>query len=479
MSTSEKINSYWVSRVTFPFSNYLYNRKNIIRNYKSLIKTEKYPENKIREIQLIKLKDLIKYVNRFIPYYRRKFKEIGLNPQDIKKLEDVKLIPPLNRQELIDHCKELVDERFSSSVPVADRHTGEPGEPIAFARFRRHKLVKNTSSGSTGTPTIFYEDGSRSALNWAYELRCKNWFDIQPGAKEARMGSLATKYIPNSKTVEMRRLLWNQLVLPGFNLLEEHYEMCLHNIIKFKPKVLSGIPSALVGLAEYIQKNKVDLFSYRPKLVIGRAEPVYNHEENFLRQVFECPVSDIYGSREVGHIAAKCPDGIFHINQENLLVEIEKTNTGLQNGGLGEILVTTLDESPMPFIRYRMGDIGKLASGECSCGRTLQILSELLGRTKEVFKTKDGHMISPGFWCNIFMDDALARVIKRFQIVYTRSEDIRIIIVRNHNYSPDTEVYLKKLLEKNFDSDTKVDFIYVSDIKPQISGKYQMVKWEK
>ncbi len=120
MSTSEKINSYWVSRVTFPFSNYLYNRKNIIRNYKNLIKTEKYPEEKIREIQLLKLKNIIEYANQFIPYYQKKFKEIGLNPHDIKKLEDIELIPPLSRQDVIAYHKEMVDFRFRSSIPVAD-----------------------------------------------------------------------------------------------------------------------------------------------------------------------------------------------------------------------------------------------------------------------------------------------------------------------------------------------------------------------
>ncbi|NIO20695.1 MAG: hypothetical protein GTN76_08155 [Candidatus Aenigmarchaeota archaeon] len=77
------------------------------------------------------------------------------------------------------------------------------------------------------------------------------------------------------------------------------------------------------------------------------------------------------------------------------------------------------------------------------------------------------------------MSEKIAGSIKRFQVVYTKSGDIRIRMVRRENYSLETEAYLRKFLEKNFDSNTKIEFVYVPEIKPQVSGKYQMVTWEK
>jgi phenylacetate-CoA ligase len=177
----------------------------------------------------------------------------------------------------------------------------------------------------------------------------------------------------------------------------------------------------------------------------------------------------------VGHIAGLCPHGSFHINQEHLHVETDRSLAGNSGADQGELLVTTLDISPMPFIRYRMGDIGTLAPSRCACGRTLQVIEDLLGRTGEIFMTKNGRMISPNFWCRTFMDTRLAGSVKRFQVVYKRNDVISIRIVRNGNYSDKTENDLKEYLEKNFDRGNKIDFEYRENIEPLISGKYQMI----
>ena len=76
----------------------------------------------------------------------------------------------------------------------------------------------------------------------------------------------------------------------------------------------------------------------------------------------------------------------------------------------------------MPFIRYRMGDIGDVKPSRCQCGRTLQVIENLLGRTGEIFITKDGRMISPNFWCRTFMSGKVSGAIRRFQVVYTRTK---------------------------------------------------------
>lgn len=472
MNLQHKLHDYVVGRITFPFLNYLFNRESIIPTYKKLIKSEWYLENLLQEMQLAKLRNLVEYANRWIPYYKRKFNEIGFTPSDLKRLDDIKLIPPLSRQDVIDHHHEMVDIRLQPSIHYADHSKKSPGEPVPFAKFRRHKLVRNTSSGSTGAPTIFYETGSVTARNWACELRLKHWYGIHPGASEARLVRLAADYLPSRTAIRLRKCFWNQLILPGVNLSEEEYAHCYRQIMQFKPEVLWGFTSALTGLADYMQRHARTLPAGHPKLIIGWAAPIYEHENKILTEVFACPVANIYGAREVGHVAATCPHGAFHLNQELLYVESEDA---AENSGPGEILVTTLAASPMPFIRYRMGDLGKVTRAHCKCGRALATLTEFLGRTGEVFITKDGRMISPNFWCRTFMNAQLAQAVSRFQVVYAKSGNIRVRIVRNGNYLPEIEAGLKKHLEKNFHSDTNITFEYVPRIDPQVSGKYQMV----
>jgi phenylacetate-CoA ligase len=395
------------------------------------------------------------------------FAEIGFKPEDIRTLEDIKQIPPLNREDVVERRHEMVDRRFQESIPLADQSTLGPGQPIAFARFRRHKLVKNTSAGSTGIPTVFYEDGSTTAWNWAHELRLKAWFGCTPGGREARFARLSTDYLPSSRTLRMRKRLWHQLILPGVDLTDEIYELCLQKTREYRPKLIYGFTTALTGFADYLQRTGQGILPVRPRVVTTWAAPLYAHEDYLLKQVFDCPVTNIYGSREVGHVAGLCPHGTMHVNQERYYVEVNGDSPG-------ELLVTPLFVTPMPFIRYRIGDIGAIGGSECPCGRHHQVLSELLGRNAEVFVTQDGHMIAPNFWCRTFMGDGPSRNIEKFQVVYRKDGSVHVRIIRRENYGDEVEEYLRNSLKKSFGS-TPFEFEYVSRIDPLPSGKYQMV----
>jgi len=156
-------------------------------------------------------------------------------------------------------------------------------------------------------------------------------------------------------------------------------------------------------------------------------------------------------------------------------VEQDAIEDETQGGETGEILVTTLDISPMPSIRYRMGDLGRVSESTCECGRKLQVLKDFLGRTGEVYRTSDGRMISPNFWCRTFMNVKLSDAVKRFQVIYIRDNYMRIKIVKSPTYTEATEGILFDHLRNNFAEDMTFEFEYVPEIKPQLSGKYQMV----
>jgi phenylacetate-coenzyme A ligase PaaK-like adenylate-forming protein len=71
----------------------------------------------------------------------------------------------------------------------------------------------------------------------------------------------------------------------------------------------------------------------------------------------------------------------------------------------------------MPFLRYRIGDLAEFAEDACSCRRSLSVLKSILGRTGDVFKTKDGRLIEPGFWCHAFMVGRQSQDVEKFQVV--------------------------------------------------------------
>jgi len=98
-----------------------------------------------------------------------------------------------------------------------------------------------------------------------------------------------------------------------------------------------------------------------------------------------------------------------------------------------------------------------------------------MGRVGEVFKTKEGHLIEPNFWCIAFEEGRPSQDVERYQVVYRRDDSIRIRIVPRRGYSAETEAELRRFLEKNFPSKAHFEFEYVSEIKPQSSGKYAFV----
>jgi phenylacetate-CoA ligase len=459
-----------VRSLLFPFSQHLYNRRGIRAEYRKSARTEYWAEDQIAVLQIKELRAVLEHAYRHVPYYERLFNDIGIRPGDIRTLDDLRQIPALSRDDVIAHRLDLVDRRFRSSIDGADSSKRGPAEPIPFAGLRRHPLVRNTSSGSTGAPTVFYEHGKVSAMSWANELRVKRWYGISAGQRETRLVRVSPEYVLKSKANRIRRFLWNQWMLPGVNLSKRHYELIVDHLGSFRPKVIWAFTSAAAGLARHIWDEGENNPPWKPALIIAWAAPLYDHERKIMEQVFGCSISNIYGLREVGHIGSTCPAGSLHVFQESHLLERDES---------GELLVTFLRPSPMPFIRYRTGDIGELAHETCACGRNLQIISQLHGRTGEIYVTQDGRMFSPNFWCRTFMDARLAAAVKRFQIIYKKGNMILVKLIVDEDERPSVEIMLRQTIQKNFGDGMTARFEYFDDIAPQVSGKYQMVIIEK
>ncbi|MCA9102237.1 MAG: hypothetical protein R3C10_22050 [Pirellulales bacterium] len=463
-----------VGRCTFPATNWLYNRRRLRGIYGDLVYSDAWPAQMLEETQLQQLRRVLAYAQRWCPFYAERLRHCHVDPKDIRKLSDVEHIPPLTRHDLIQHRAELVDRRLSASVEAAERQARPPGAPIPLAPFRRHRLVRNTSTGSTGTPVVVYEDGSTTAMTWAHEWRLKKWFGLAPGEREARFARVSTEFVANSKSLRARQLLWNQLVLPGINLAEADFALCLERIRTFRPRILFGITSALTGFAKYVQAQAATA-DIRPAVVITWASPVYDHERALLEQTFDCPVANVYGSREVGHVASTCPHGRMHIHQENFHVEVRHDPSSGGAGNSGQILITPLFPTPMPLVRYEIGDVAELTPSDCPCGRQHPLLRNLLGRTTEIFTTASGRAIPPNFWCRAFMGNDGSQHVDQFQVVLERSGGLRFRVVRRPDYTPETEAGLRRYLGDQLQDEIPMEFEYVDAIAPQPSGKIPMV----
>ena len=462
----QTLHERFIRSVSFPFSQYCFNRRNIGYECRQSLCREYSSPDSIAAFQEQKLRVVVEHACKFVPFYQRRFKEAGITPDSITTIDDLRRIPPLSRDDLVNFKTDLVDYRYRPSIEAADASRRGPGEPMPFARFRKFPLAKNASSGSTGAPTVFYDDGTISAISWANEIRVKRWFGLQQGAREARLVRVSPEFVEKNRKNRLRRFLWNQMVLPGMNLTERDYGFIIGQLNGYRPKTIWSMTSAIAELARFLNETPACPLTSKPMLIITWAAPLYDHEKKIIRKIFSCPVTNIYGMREVGHIGALCGEGKLHVFQETHFLETDDNN---------ELLVTFLRPTAMPLIRYRTGDRGELAIEKCGCGRTLQVIREFHGRTGEIFFTGDGRMIAPNFWCRTFMDDRLAATIRRFQIIYTKDKSIRIKLMAPDAHRPTIDGILRQTVTKNFGASTQVRFEYVDSIAPQLSGKYQMV----
>jgi phenylacetate-CoA ligase len=479
MSSIDTLHARFVTSVSFPLSNYLYNRRFVNREYAELLRLERATKEQIGHYQLEKLRERLTYAEKRVPFYRRRFAEIGFDPRDVKSLEDLRQLPALSRSDLVEHRIDLVDDRLSGAVALADGYVGKSrGQPIPFARWRKRKLVRHTSSGSTGEPVVSYEYGAKSAATWSFEKLFKDWYGMTSTPREARIAGFSTEFVPSGVKPMLRRLFWRQILLPGINLRECDYELIVNALNDYRPEVIWGLTSALRGLSEYMLEAKAKL-RYRPLLIASWAERMGDYEEDLFRQALECPITNLYSSREVGHIACRCPERRFHVDQRHLIVEVDQQSTAIAERESGEVIVTTLFDSPMPFIRYRMGDIGEVDESTCPCGRNLQVLHKVEGRTYEVYTTRDGRMIGPNFWLALFHRDYLANFIKRFQVIYKRDDSILIKFIRRADRPEEPGDALRNLIDSNLGGQTPFQWQFVDRIEPEPSGKVPIVKYEK
>ena len=210
----------------------------------------------------------------------------------------------------------------------------------------------------------------------------------------------------------LRARALNLLMLPAWELSERTASKFWTRLADFKPRLLLGYAGAVYEWARLLGEHREAITGLRA--IIVSAETLYDDWRNVIERCFRVPVYNRYGGRDIHFVAQECPkrQGL-HINSENVLVEIVKDGQPVQPGELGEIVVTRLDNFAMPFIRYRSGDLGVMASASCECGRSLPLLEKVEGRVQDAIVTSDGRIVSGPFFAHMMKDCA---EVKEFQI---------------------------------------------------------------
>lgn len=321
---------------------------------------EKTPVEELKDIQERKLKALVYTAYEYSPFYRRKFKEAGINPWDITSLKDLKKLPFTKKTDLRDNYP------FGMfAVPVSQ-----------IVRF-------HASSGTTGKPTVV--GYTENDIDVWVESMCRSLTACGVERKDVIQISYGYGLFTGGLGFHYAAERLGATVLPTSAGNTQRQIELMRDL---KSTVFACTPSYMLYLAEYASKIGVSIQDDTElRMGIFGAEPWSEETRKRIESKTGIDAFDVYGTSELsGPLFTECAEknGI-HIWADHFIAEVvDEEGEPVGEGEKGELVVTTISKEAMPLIRWKTGDITVLEEEKCGCGRTHPRIMRILGRADDM-----------------------------------------------------------------------------------------------
>jgi len=314
---------------------------------------ETMPRKALEELQIEKLRSMLKQIYGRNRFYTDKLDAAGIHPESIKTLDDLKRLPLTSKSELV--------QAQSDALPLGSNATFEES---AYSRFHQ-------TSGTTGTPLRVLD----TPESWDWWGRC--WGHVLAGAGLTENDRL---FVPFSfgpfigfwAAVEGARKI-NALMIPGGG---RDSLQRLHLMKELGVTAMCCTPTYALRLAEVARESGFDLSQIPLRTLIHAGEPGANVPATKARieSVWNAKCFDHAGASEIGAHSFECevqPNGT-HVTESEFIVEVlnPETQEAVPEGEQGELIITNLGRIGYPVIRYRSGDLVVLNQQKCACGRS-------------------------------------------------------------------------------------------------------------
>jgi len=315
----------------------------------------------LAQLQLERLESTLSRVYRNVPFYRKKFDEIGFDPDELRSLDDLRKLPFTTKNDLRENypyglfavpLREVVRVHASSGTTGMSTVVGYTRNDI--------KTWSNLVARILTAGGITKDDVIQVTFNYGLFTGA---FGLHYGAE--RVGA---SVIPISSGNTKRQI----------KIMQD-----------FKTTVLVGTPSYAMLIADTIVEMGINPNSLSLKYGLFGAEPWSDAMRRELEQKLKIIATDNYGLSEVmgPGVAGECleREGL-HLAEDHFLVELINPDTlePVKPGETGEMVITTLTKEAFPVIRYRTRDLTRITAAPCPCGRTMRRMSRVFGRTDDM-----------------------------------------------------------------------------------------------
>lgn len=315
----------------------------------------------LEQLQLERLESTLTRVYTNVPFYRKKFDELGIDPDEIRSIEDMRGLPFTTKNDLRENypyglfavpLREVVRIHASSGTTGMSTVVGYTKNDIKTWSNLVARVL--TAGGVTKDDVV--------QIAFGYGL-FTGGFGLHYGAE--RIGA---SVIPISSGNTKRQI----------KIMQD-----------FKTTALVCTPSYALLIADTLYEMGININSLSLKYGLFGAEPWSEGMRKEIQEKLKIIATDNYGLSEVmgPGVAGEClkRDGL-HISEDHFIVEVVDPNTlePLPPGETGELVITTLTKEAFPMVRFRTRDITRLITEPCSCGRTLMRMSRVMGRTDDM-----------------------------------------------------------------------------------------------
>jgi len=325
-------------------------------------KIESAKREDIEKVQLKRLKEVVTRVYALSPFYKQKFDEMGITPDDIKSLEDIQKLPFTKKQDLRDNY------------------------PFGLFTVPMNEVVRiHSSSGTTGKPTVVGYTQHDMDVWDEVMMRCLSMGDVD--SKDVCHNAYGYGLFTGGLGFHEAAQKIGAAIVPASGGFTDRQLMLMRD---FGATVLFATPSFALHLAEKARAAGPDFRKdYKLRCGFFGAEPTSEGLRKEVAEAWDIEYYEVYGLSEIigPGVSCSCNAGRgLHIQEDHFYPEIIDPKTGevLPDGEEGELVITTLTKQALPIIRYRTGDITRLHTEPCACGRTTVRMDSVLGRADDM-----------------------------------------------------------------------------------------------
>ena len=330
-----------------------------MENYFSAIETA--PREEIAALQCYRLIRMVRRVYENVPFYRKKLDEMGIQPGDIRTLDDLRRLPFTYKQDLRDKYPYGLFAVPRAQLARIHASSGTTGKQTVVGYTQNDlKIWGEITARALSAAGVTAEDFVH--ISYGYGL-FTGGLGLHEGAT-----TLGASVIPVSTGNTKRQI----------QIMQDFGSNCL-----------CCTPSYAMHIAETMQQMGVDPSSLKLRAGIFGAEPWTEAMRRRIEEMMHIRAYDIYGMSELmgPGVAYECSaqDGM-HINEDHFIVEVIDPETGepVPDGEKGELVFTCISKEALPLIRYRTRDISVVTREKCSCGRTFLRMKKPQGRTDDM-----------------------------------------------------------------------------------------------